>query len=190
MKIPAYLTALVVLAATPAGAQAVEFNQLQLDKSAVTFVYRQMNVPVEGRFRRFKGQVGFDPARPAAARAEIEIELASIDTGLPEANEEVAGKPWFDTRAYPLARFVATAIKPLGNQRFDVAGRLSIKGRALDVSTPVSFRQEGAHAVFEGTFTLKRADYAIGEGIWADFGTVANEVQIKFRLVAAAAGQQ
>ncbi|MBS0465139.1 MAG: YceI family protein, partial [Proteobacteria bacterium] len=34
---------------------------------------------------------------------------------------------------------------------------------------------------------LKRGDYGIGEGMWADYGTVANEVQIKFRLVAAAA---
>jgi hypothetical protein len=33
---------------------------------------------------------------------------------------------------------------------------------------------------------LKRADYGIGEGMWADFGTVANEVQIKFQLVAVA----
>jgi hypothetical protein len=27
----------------------------------------------------------------------------------------------------------------------------------------------------------------LGEGSWADFGTVANEVQIKFRLVASVA---
>ena len=45
----------------------------------------------------------------------------------------------------------------------------------------------GVPAVFEGAFVLKRADYGIGEGMWADFGTVANEVQIKFRLVAAPA---
>jgi polyisoprenoid-binding protein YceI len=44
--------------------------------------------------------------------------------------------------------------------------------------------QQGNSASFDGSLVLKRADYAIGDGIWADFGTVANEIQIKFRLVA------
>jgi polyisoprenoid-binding protein YceI len=169
------------------GARATEFNQLQPDKSAVTFAYKQMNVPMEGRFNRFSGRISFDPSKPTAAQAEIAIELASIDTGSPEGNDEVAGKLWFNTKQFPVARFVSTSIKPLGNNRFEVAGKMSIKGRTHDVTTPATFRQAGQQGVFEGSFVLKRADYGIGEGMWADFGTVANEVQIKFRLVAAAA---
>ena len=30
-------------------------------------------------------------------------------------------------------------------------------------------------------------DFAIGDGVWADFGPVANEIQIKFHLVVTAA---
>ena len=170
--------------------QATEFNQLQVDRSAMSFVYRQMNVPVEGSFKRFNSQVSFDPAKPALAKATLEIALASIDADSAEANDEVAGKLWFDIKAFPTARFVSSSIKPLGNNRFEVAGKMSIKGRTLDVSTPATLRQEGNNAVFEGSFVLKRADYGIGEGIWADFGTVANEVQIKFRLVASAAASK
>lgn len=170
-----------------AGAQAIEFNQLLADKSAVSFAYKQMNVPLDGGFKRFGGRINFDPAKPALAKAEIDIELASIDTGSEEGNDEVAGKLWFNTKQFPVARFVSTSIKPLGNNRFEVAGKMSIKGRTLDTRTPVTFRQEGNLGVFEGSFVLKRGDYGIGEGMWADYGTVANEVQIKFRLVAAAA---
>ena len=170
-----------------AGAHATEFNQLQPDKSAVTFAYKQMNVPMDGRFQRFSGRINFDPAKPTLAQAEIAIELASIDTGSPEGNDEVAGKLWFNTKQFPVARFMSSSIKPLGNNRFEVAGKMSIKGRMHDVTTPATFRQAGQQGVFEGSFVLKRADYGIGEGMWADFGTVANEVQIKFRLVAAAA---
>ena len=170
-----------------ASAHATEFNQLQPDKSAVTFAYRQMNVPIDGHFQRFSGRIDFDPAKPAAAQAEIAIELASIDTGFPEGNDEVAGKLWFNTKQFPVARFVSSSIKPLGNNRFEVTGKMSIKGRTHDVTTPATFRQEGGLGVFEGSFVLKRGDYGVGEGMWADYGTVANEVQIKFRLVAAAA---
>ena len=174
-----------------AGAHAAEFNQLQPDKSAVTFAYKQMNVPMDGRFQRFNGRISFDPAKPTLGQAEIAIEVASIDTGSAEGNDEVADKLWFNTRQFPVARFVSTSIKPLGNNRFQVAGKMTIKGRTHDATTPATFRQEGGLGVFEGSFVLKRGDYGIGEGMWADYGTVANEVQIKFKLVAApAAGKK
>ena len=146
-----------------------------------------MNVPVEGKFTRFRSKLTFDPAKPGAARAEFEIDLASIDAGSKDADDEVAGKAWFDTKAFPVARFVASSVKPLGGNRFEVAGKMTIKGKTLDLTTPVTVAQQGNSATFDGSLVLKRADYGIGDGIWADFGTVANEVQIKFRLVATAA---
>ena len=185
MKYWRHCLALCVLAAA-LPASAIEFNQFQANKSALSFVSKQMNVPVEGQFKSFRSKIAFDPAKPAAAKAEFEIDLASIDAGSKDANDEVATKAWFDTKAFPLAKFVATSVKPLGNNRFEVAGKMSIKGRTLDLTTPVTLRQEGNNATFEGALVIKRADYAIGEGMWADFGTVANEVQIKFRLVVTA----
>lgn len=168
-------------------AHAIEFNQFQPGKSALSFVSKQMNVPVEGQFKSFRSKLSFDPARPAAAKAELEIDLASIDAGSKDANDEVASKAWFNTKVFPVAKFVATSVKPLGGNRFEVAGKMTIKGKTLDLTAPVTQRQDGNSAVFEGSLVLRRADYAIGEGMWADFGTVANEVQIKFRLVATAA---
>lgn len=176
--------ALVTLAPT---AHAIEFNQLQLGKSSLSFVSKQMNVPVEGQFKSFRSRLAYDPAKPAAAKAELEIDMASIDAGSKDANDEVAGKAWFNTKAFPVAKFVSTSVKPLGGNRLEVAGKMTIKGKTLDLSTPITVTQQGNTASFDGSLVLKRADYGIGDGIWADFGTVANEVQIKFRLVATAA---
>ncbi|NJD34325.1 MAG: YceI family protein [Betaproteobacteria bacterium] len=174
------------LAITAPTVQAIEFNQLQPGKSSLAFVSKQMNVPVEGSFKSFRGKLSFDPAKPAAARAELEIDLASIDAGSKDADDEVASKDWFNTKAFPVAKFVSTSVKPLGGNRYEVAGKMSIKGRTRDLSTPVTVTQQGNSATFEGSLVLMRADYDIGGGVWADFGTVANEVQIKFRLVASA----
>lgn len=168
-------------------AQAIEFTQLRLDRSSLGFVSKQMNVPVEGRFKSFRSKLSFDPAKPAAAKAELEIDLASIDAGSKDADDEVATKAWFDTRAFPVAKFVSTSVKPLGGDRYEVAGKMTIKGRTQDLTTPVTVTRQGNSATFEGSLVLRRADYGIGDGVWADFGTVANEVQIKFRLVATAA---
>jgi polyisoprenoid-binding protein YceI len=165
-------------------AHAIEFTQFQPAKSSLSFVSKQMNVPVDGRFKTFRSKLAFDPANPAAAKAELEIDLASIDAGSREANDEVAGKPWFNTREFPVAKFVSTTVKPLGGNRYELAGKMSIKGKTLDLVAPLTVTQDGNSASFDGALVFKRADYGIGDGVWADFGTVANEVQIKFRIVA------
>jgi hypothetical protein len=40
--------------------------------------------------------------------------------------------------------------------------------------------------VFNGGFVMRRADFNIGEGMWAKFDTVANEVQVNFQITALA----
>ena len=175
---------LTLALATAFSAQAVEYTQVQTDKSTIHFTYKQMGVAVDGQFRKFASQITFDPAKPSAAKATFEVELASVDTGAPEGDQEVAGKPWFNTRAFPTARFVSGTVKPLGGNKYEVAGQLSIKGKTQDVVVPATFTPQGNSGVFDGSFTIRRADFSIGEGSWAKFDIVANDVLIKFRITA------
>jgi polyisoprenoid-binding protein YceI len=168
-------------------AKAVEFNQLQTNESELTFGYKQMGVPMDGKFGRFAAQISFDPAKLSTAQARIEVTLTSIDTGSTDANKEIAGKLWFDTRTYPLASFVSTGVKLLAGNRYQATGKLSIKGRTLDVTAPVTFQSAGNRGVFDGSFVIHRTAYAIGEGEWRDLGTVADDIQIKFHLIVLAA---
>lgn len=181
--------ALLAALALARPAAAVEYTAVDPAKSRVTFGYTQMGVPLEGEFRKFDVKLAFDPARPEAARATMVVPLASVDTGLPDADSELAGKLWFDTANHPSARFESRAVKSLGGNRYEVSGPLTIKGRTREVVAPVTFTAQGKGGVLAGTFTLKRADFAIGEGMWADFGTVANEIRINFQLAAVAAAQ-
>ena len=174
---------LSLAAALAARVPAAEIHSVVADKSALTFVFREMNVPVDGRFRKFAAQVNFDPARPELAKAAIDIELASIDTGSDDADGEAVGRAWFDIKSYPQARFVSTGFKALGGNRYEVTGQFSIKGRSREISAPFAFTPQGNGAAFDGTFTFKRADFALGEGSWADFDTVANEIQVKFHFL-------
>ena len=181
MKKIAIVLALTGLIST---AHAVEYTQVQPEKSAVTFVYKQMGVAVDGKFKKFSSQLNFDPAKPTAAKATFDVELASVDTGAPEGDQEVAGKPWFNTKAFPAARFVSGSVKALGGNKYEVAGQLTIKGKTQEVIVPATFTAQGNTGVFDGGFTIRRADFTIGEGAWAKFDIVANDVQIKFRITA------
>jgi polyisoprenoid-binding protein YceI len=124
-------------------------------------------------------------ANSSASKTSFDVELASIDTGAPEGDEEAASKPWFNTKIFPTAKFVSTSVKALGNNKYEVTGQLNIKGKTQDVVVPASFTALGKTGVFEGSFTIRRADYSIGEGSWAKFDIVANDVLIKFRITAA-----
>lgn len=154
-------------------------------KSSVVAISKQMGVPVEGTFKRFSAQLSFDPAKPAEGKAQVEIDMTSFDLGAEDFNRETLKKEWFDAAKYPKASFVTSAIKAAGPGRYEAAGKLTIKGRTVDVVAPVAFKAEGNQSVFEGVLPIKRLQFNIGEGEWKDTSTVADEVQIRFRIVAA-----
>jgi polyisoprenoid-binding protein YceI len=174
------LALLAVLASPAAGA--VEYRTVLPGQSAIGFEFSQMGVPIKGGFKRFAVQMAFDPARPEAGRAQIDIDLASIDAGSSEADEESAGRLWFNRSVYPKAQFVSSRIRALGGNRYEMRGTLTLKGRSREMIVPVTFKPGKAAATFDGAFILKRLDFGIGEGMWADVATVANEVQVTFRI--------
>jgi polyisoprenoid-binding protein YceI len=153
-------------------------------KSSVTATFKQMGVPVEAKFKQFSAQIDYDAAKPAASKASVEIQTGSFDLGDPEYNKEVTKKEWFNAAQFPKASFVSTAIAPAGAGKLNVSGKLSIKGRSADVSFPLSVKAEGGKQVFEGQLPIKRLAFNIGEGEWKDTSMVADEVVIKFRVVA------
>ncbi|CAG0963744.1 Protein YceI [Burkholderiales bacterium] len=180
MKVELGLIGLLVsLAVAPAHAQ----QKLVSEKSEIRFVAKQMNVPTEGRFRKFSADILFDPAKPETAKAQIEVDLGSIDMGSEEGETEVKRKPWFNVEFFPKASFTGAVAKPLGGGRFEMPGKLGIKGISRDVMLAFALRQEGGNLIAEGSYPLKRLDFKIGEGAWADTDTVANEVQVRFRVV-------
>ncbi|TCS38291.1 polyisoprenoid-binding protein YceI [Paucimonas lemoignei] len=154
-------------------------------KSSVTAVSKQMGVPVEGKFKKFNAQIDFNAAKPEASKATIDIDVASFDLGSAEFNSEVMKKEWFNAAQYPKATFVSTGIKPAAGGKYDVAGKLTIKGKTADVAFPLTLKKEGAAQVFEGSLPIKRLAFNIGEGDWKDTSMVADEVTIKFRVVTA-----
>ena len=161
---------------------AAPFQGVQLDKSSITFRYKQMGVSMDGKFGKFASTLSFDPAKPEQASATIDIDLASIDTGSGEGDDEVVGKPWFHTAAFPKAVFVLKQMKTTAPNAYEASGTLSIKGRARELKFPVKYVAQGAKGQLSASFTLARADFAIGEGVWSKFDVIANDVLVNFQL--------
>jgi polyisoprenoid-binding protein YceI len=152
-------------------------------KTTVAAVFKQMNVPVEAKFKKFAVAIDYDAAKPDAAKATVDVETASLDVGDADMNKEVAKKEWFNAAQFPKATFVSSAIKAAGPGKLTVTGKLTIKGKATDVTFPLTVKAEGGKQVFDGAVPIKRLAYNIGEGEWKDTGMVADEVTIKFHVV-------
>ena len=152
-------------------------------KSSITATFKQLGVEVVAKFNRVSGVIDYDAMNPASGKANIVIPLASFDLGDPEYNQEVQKKDWFDSARFPQATFISSEIKPAGAGKILVEGELTIKGKALAVSIPVTVRQEGREQIFEGKLPIKRLYFNIGEGDWKDTDTLADEVLISFKAV-------
>ena len=182
---PLFCLSLALAAAGPAMAQ----QKLVPAESSVQFVSRQMNVPVEGHFRKFDAQIAFDPAKPDAAKIALTIDTGSATLGVKETDVELPKPIWFNVAKFPQATFQSKTVKALGGGKFEVAGQLSIKGAARDVTVPVQLTQSGAKTTATGQVAIKRLAYKIGEEEWADTSMVADDVQVKFKLVLTGVGK-
>jgi len=183
MKIHRFCSAaLLALALQAAPALAQSPAQLVPEQSEVSFVTRQMGVPVDGRFKKFDAQISLDPKKPEAGSVAFSIDTGSASLGVPESDAEMPKDIWFNVAKFPQATFKSTAIRGLGNGKFEVAGKLDIKGSTRDVVVPVQITQSGANSTATGSFVIKRLDFKIGEAEWTDTTVVANDVTVKFKL--------
>lgn len=177
----------LVVAAICVAVPAIAATALKTDpaKSAVTITFKQLNVPVDAKFKKFTAAITYDAAKPETSKANVDIDVTSFDLGDADYNKEVMKKEWFNAAQFPKASFVSSQIKPGAAGKLDVTGKLTIKGKTTDVSFPLTVKKDGVNQVFEGMLPIKRLTYNIGEGEWKDTSMVADEVTIKFRVVAA-----
>lgn len=135
------------------------------------------------RFDRLEGGFTWDPADPASARASIRVDPASIHTGLPNFDRELAGPRWLDAAGHPAINFVSTALDagPGGEGR--ITGDLTFLGVTRPVVFDVRFNGVGPGMMgtgtrlgFSGTGMIRRSEFglttssnAAGDAVKLDF---------------------
>jgi polyisoprenoid-binding protein YceI len=152
--------------------------------SQIAFIIKQMNVPVEGGFARYSVKAAFDAAKPEQGTFQVELDIASIDTGSEEGDGEAKRPAWFDTARYPKARFVSKSIKRNNAGSYTVTGDLTLKGRTRPLSVPVVMTpQRGGGWLVSGRAVMKRSQFDIGGGEWADPSVVADDLEARFKIL-------
>ncbi len=135
----------------------------------------------DGRFERFEADIRYDPADLASARFEVKVDLASAVTGDSDRDSSLPDSEFFDITAHPQATFVTSAFRTDGNKVI-ADGTLTLKGISKPVSLDVVFTPGAAGATLDVTSDLKRLDFNVGTGDYADTSTIADEVKVKGKL--------
>ncbi|NIJ68226.1 YceI family protein [Xanthomonas sp. 60] len=178
---PAAVAAALVglLAAT---APAVAADYVQAPGSTLAFGTKYDGEVFTGTFPGFETKVSFDPANPAAGHLEVTIPLASARSGNADRDSTLQGADFFNVGQFAQATYKATGFRALGKDQYAADGTLQLRG----VSKPVTLTftwTPGTQPVLTGKATVKRLDFGVGGGDWADTGTIPNETAISTRVV-------
>jgi len=151
-------------------------------RSSLAFSGTYQGETFDGRFKHFDAKVNYDPADLAQAKFDVTVDIASVDTANTERDQALPGKDFFDTAQFPRAHFVTTRFRKAANGQVLADGTLSLRGVSKPVTLAVKFAPLGHGATLDVETTLKRLDFGIGGGDWADTSMIGNAVTVRGRL--------
>ena len=174
------LSVLALSAALAAPAFAADYTQTA--GSSLTFSGKYQGEAFNGRFPGFGTAFSFDPAKLATAKLDVVIPLATATAGNPDYDTELRGGSFFNSGKFPQARYTATKFRSLGGNKYAADGVLSLRGVAKPVTLTFTWTP-GAKPVLAGSAVVKRLDFGVGSGDWADTGVIPNEIQIATKVI-------
>ncbi|HXH60872.1 MAG TPA: YceI family protein [Fimbriimonadaceae bacterium] len=118
-----------------------------------------------GVTHKLGGQFKFDP-KARTGSGEIEVDIASIDTGIPMRNEHLRSPMWFDAAKFPTAKFETTSVKHKKGDTYTVSGKLTVHGVTRNITTEADIRYiaESAatrKAMFKGDICRITCDFKV-----------------------------
>jgi cytochrome b561 len=159
----------------------------------LAFHFMQAGAESPGRFGRFDVMLEIEGATPR--ELEVNVDVASLDTQDGERDALLRGADLFDTATHPTARFVASSFVPLGANRYEARGSLTLRGVSRATVVPFTLQAPVARKAtanpattspastkgrMSGAVTIRRLDFGVGQGDWKSTEWVADEVRVDF----------
>jgi polyisoprenoid-binding protein YceI len=146
------------------GAYVVEPNHTQIGFSVLHMGFTYYS----GNFSNVSGTLQLDPSRLSVAKLDVTVPIGSVATTNATLDSELKGPQWFDADKYPTATFSSTKVTPVGPDRAEVAGTLTLHGVKQPATLTVRFIGAGTNPLdkkytvgFEATGTIKRSEFGV-----------------------------
>ena len=168
------------VAALPAAAAASSYVA-DPAASHLDFTGVQAGAEFKGTFRKFTAAVDFAPDALASAHFDVQIDLNSIDSKDNDRDKTIRGPDIFDVAHFPTAHYVTRSFTKTATG-YTAMGALTLHGVTKDVPINFQFVAAPATAKLEGTASLKRLDFGVGQGDWKSTEWIADAVKVSFSL--------
>lgn len=155
--------------------------------SNVEFSVRHLMIStVKGRFGDVTGSIVLDDGNPGRSSVDVAIDVSSIDTREAQRDAHLRSADFFDVETFPSMTFRSTRVERIADDRYSVAGDLTIRDEThpvvLDVAAEGRGRDPwgGDRAGFSATAKIKRSDFGLTWNLALEAGgvTVGDEVKI------------
>lgn len=158
--------ALVTIVLLAPAARAASYTIDPVHSSAV-FKIRHFGVSnIYGVFWEVSGTVDYDSENPTGASLEVSISTESLDTHNDRRNAHIKSPDFLDVKQFPVIHFKSTAVKELGEDRFEVTGDFTLHGVTREITVTAEKIGQGAHPRsgvqmigFEAHFIIDRTDF-------------------------------
>ena len=175
------LRTIVALVAVLPGTASADVWQGDRHSGALRFVATQAGAKFPGHFGEFKIRFDFDPAEPAKGRLEVTIATKSADTTDAERDEVLHGRDFFWVARFPEAKYHAEGFRRDG-KGWIAAGELTLRGVTQPVAVRFELKPKLRQLGMKGGVTLRRLEFGVGQGDWADTTWLGDPVDIAFDL--------
>jgi cytochrome b561/polyisoprenoid-binding protein YceI len=143
--------------------------------------------PINGTFRRWNSDIRFSPDDLAQSRIRVTIDVGSASTADNQRDDMLLGESFLNASVHPKAVFNSSSIRSLNGDRYSARGTLDMNGKRHPVTLNFKLKIDGARAEASGSSSLRRTQFGVGSGEWAETNEVADTVAITFDFTALAA---
>lgn len=164
---------------------------IDVSHSNIQFTVSHMVVAeVTGRFTDFTGTVIGSKEDFTDARAEVTIQVSSINTDNIKRDEHLRSSDFFDAAKFPEIKFISKSVAKEKENVYTIAGDLTMKGITKPITLEAVYRGQvkdpwgGTRAGWKARASLDRFDYGLTWNKLIETGglVVGRTVQMEFNV--------
>jgi polyisoprenoid-binding protein YceI len=162
--------------------------QIDPAHSSAQFSVRHLTIStVRGAFSKVTGSVVFDDKEVSKSTVEVTIDANSVDTRVPDRDNDLRSEKFFDVAHYPSITFKSRKVEQLAPGKLKVTGDLTIRGTAKEVvldvegpTAPVKDPWGNTRNAATATTKINRQDFGVKWNATLDNGggVVGDDVSI------------
>ncbi|MEA3185296.1 MAG: hypothetical protein QOC57_467 [Ilumatobacteraceae bacterium] len=156
--------------------------------TTVEFIGRHLMITkVRGRFTAVSGTITI-AEEPEKSHVEVDIDVASVDTGIPDRDTHLKSPDFFDADKYPKITFKSTTVEAGKSGTWNVTGDLTVRDVTRPITLEVDF--DGASAspfgderiAFSAATEVDREDWGLTWNVALETGGVLVGKKIRIEL--------